>query len=101
MAGRCAINAAVIKLNMAGTVTRTRKFVEMCKKNGFSTIGSCRTYDSPDDTMADLIVAWGCNAYKCGSPAGGEHAAKYNRYIRIDKKLGEIPTFATFPGVKP
>ena len=101
MAGRCAINAAVIKLNMAGTVTRTRKFVEMCKKNGFSIIGSCRTYDSPDDTMADLIVAWGCNAYKCGSPAGGEHAAKYNRYIRIDKKLGEIPTFATFPGVKP
>ena len=86
---------------MTGTVTRTRKFVEMCNKNDFYIIGSCRTYDSPDDTMADLIVGWGCNAYKCGSPAGGEHAAKYNRFIRIDEKLGEIPTFSTFTGIKP
>ena len=50
--------------------------------------------------MADLVVGWGCNAYKCGSPAGGEHAAKYNRFIRIDEKLGENPTFSTFTGIK-
>ena len=100
MAEQYAVNTAVIKLNMTGTITRTRKFVEMCNKNDFSIIGSCRTYDSHDDTMADLVVGWGCNAYKCGSPAGGEHAAKYNRFIRIDEKLGENPTFSTFTGIK-
>ena len=101
MAERGAVNAAVVKLNMAGTVTRTERFVGMCKTNGFATIGSCRTYDSPDDTLADLIVGWGCNAYKSGSPAGGEHAAKYNRYLRIDEELGPSPTFADFESIQP
>ena len=101
MAERGAVNAAVIKLNMAGTVTRTGQFVKTCKAYGFATIGSCRTYDSPDDTLADLIVGWGCNAYKCGSPAGGEHAAKYNRYIRIDEELGTAPTLVNFSEVQP
>ena len=53
----------------------------------FSIIGSCRTYDSPDDTMADLVVGWGCNGYKCGSPAGGEHAAKYIDLFELMRNL--------------
>ena len=101
MAERGAINAAVIKLNMCGTVSRTRDFVRQCQATDFATIGSCRTYDSPDDTLADLIVGWGCNAYKCGSPAGGEHAAKYNRYLRIDEQLGPENSFNPFPVVHP
>ncbi len=101
MAERGAVNSAVIKLNMAGTVSRMRKFVELCREYNFETIGSCRTYDSPDDTLSDLIVGWGCNTYKCGSPAGGEHACKQNRYIRIDEELGEKPTFNEFTRVKP
>jgi enolase len=88
MAERNAINAAVIKLNMAGSVSRCREFVRQCKGSGFATIGSCRTYDSPDDTLADLVAGWGCASYKCGSPAGGEHAAKQNRFIRIDEEIG-------------
>jgi len=96
-----AINAAVIKLNMAGTVSRCREFVQRCDANNFATIGSCRTYDSPDDTLADLIVGWGCNTYKCGSPAGGEHAAKQNRYLRIDEEFGNTPSFNNFLGVTP
>ncbi len=101
LGARGALNAAVIKLNMCGTVSRTSRFVQMCHSNSFATIGSCRTYDSPDDTLADLIVGWGCNAYKCGSPAGGEHAAKQNRYLRIDEQLGAAPSFSRFPGVQP
>jgi enolase len=73
----------------------------MCNAINFATIGSCRTYDSPDDTLADLVVAWGCNSYKCGSPAGGAHAAKQNRYLRIDEELGDSPSFNAFPGVTP
>ncbi len=101
LAGRGAVNAAVVKLNMSGTVTRTGEFVKLCKANSVATIGSCRTYDSPDDTLADLICGWGCNGYKSGSPAGGEHVAKYNRYLRIDEALGDAPNFVDFPGARP
>ena len=94
LAEKGAVNSAVIKLNMAGTVSRSREFVRECNENDFATIGSCRTYDSPDDTLADLIVAWGCSSYKCGSPAGGEHAAKQNRYLRIDEELGPGQAFS-------
>lgn len=94
MVEKNAINAAVIKLNMAGSVSRCRDFVRQCKESGFATIGSCRTYDSPDDTLADLIVGWGCTSYKCGSPAGGEHAAKQNRFIRIDEEIGPGKAFS-------
>ncbi len=96
-----AINTAVIKLNMAGTVTRSGDFVHSCQQQSFTTIGSCRTYDSPDDTLADLVVGWGCNTYKCGSPAGGEHAAKQNRYMRIDEDLGKQACFVPWPSIQP
>ncbi len=101
MAERGAVNAAVVKLNMCATVSRTSAFVRRCKAGGLATIGSCRTYDSPDDTLADLIAGWGLNAYKSGSPAGGEHAAKYNRWLRIDEELGPGPNFVDFPGPDP
>ena len=101
LGARGALNAAVIKLNMCGTVSRTSRFVQTCHANSFATIGSCRTYDSADDTLADLVVGWGCNTYKCGSPAGGEHAAKHNRYLRIDEQLGKASTFNEFPGLQP
>ena len=94
LAERGAVNSAVIKLNMAGTVSRSRDFVRQCNESGFATIGSCRTYDSPDDTLADLIVGWGCSSYKCGSPAGGEHAAKQNRFLRIDEELSPGQAFS-------
>lgn len=95
MGRKGAINSAVVKLNMAGTVSRCRDFVRQCRQNGFTTIGSCRTYDSPDDTLADLVVGWGCHSYKCGSPAGGEHAAKQNRFIRIDEENGPGQRFSS------
>ena len=94
------MNCAVIKLNMAATVTRCTEFVGRCKQHGLTMIGSCRTYDSPDDTLADLVAGWGCHAYKCGSPAGGEHAAKQNRFLRIDEDLGE-GAFPDWPGIRP
>ncbi|MDX1459664.1 MAG: hypothetical protein R3348_01240 [Xanthomonadales bacterium] len=89
-----ALNAVVVKLNMAGTVTRCRQLVGAIHRRGMAAIGSCRTYDSPDDTLADLVVGWGCHSYKCGSPAGGEHAAKQNRFLRIDEELGPGRQFA-------
>ncbi|NIR89356.1 MAG: phosphopyruvate hydratase [Gammaproteobacteria bacterium] len=96
-----AVNAAVVKLNMAGTVSETQRFIELCRQNAIATIAAARTYDSPDDTLADLVVGWGATGYKCGSPAGGEHAAKYNRFIRIEEQLGPAAEFAAYPGAHP
>jgi enolase len=100
-AARGAINAAVVKLNMAATVTATRRFSEMCRRNGFATIAAARTYDSPDDTLADLVVSWASTGYKCGGPTGGEHVAKYNRFLRIWDELGPQARFAAYPGPRP
>ena len=102
MADDGAVNAAVVKLNMAGTVSRTGRFTDLCRERGMATIGAARTYDSPDDTLADLVVGWGNTGYKCGSPAGGEHAAKYNRFIRIEEELrGNGGALAEYPGISP
>ena len=71
-------------------------------QRGMATIGAARTYDSPDDTLADLVVGWGHTGYKCGAPAGGEHAAKYNRFIRIEEELRENGgALAEYPGIRP
>ena len=102
MADDGAVNAAVVKLNMAGTVSRTGRFTDLCRERGMATIGAARTYDSPDDTLADLVVGWGHTGYKCGAPAGGEHAAKYNRFIRIEEELRENGgALAEYPGIRP
>lgn len=98
---RRAVNAAVVKLNMAGTVSRTAKFVDICHRAGVATIGASRTYDSPDDTIADLVCAWGSTGYKCGSPAGGEHVAKYNRFIRIEEEGAGGISMARYQGPAP
>lgn len=96
-----AVNAAVVKLNMAGTVTQTRAFSDICHEEGVATVSASRTYDSPDDTMADLMVGWGSTGYKCGSPAGGEHVAKYNRLIRIQETETKRARMAKYPGPVP
>ena len=102
MADDGAVNAAVVKLNMAGTVSRTGRFTALCHERGMATIGAARTCDSPDDTLADLVVGWGNTDCKCGSPAGGEHAAKYNRFIRIEEELRENDgALAEYPGIRP
>ena len=103
MADDGAVNAAVVKLNMAGTVSRTGRFTDVCRGRGVATIGAARTYDSPDDTLADLVVGWGNTGYKCGAPAGGEHVAKFNRFIRIEEELRKNggTRLAEYPGVSP
>jgi enolase len=101
LGGRGAVNAALVKVNMAGTVTRARGFVEAVRQLGFAAVGSARTYDSADDTTADLMAGFGCVGYKSGSPAGGEHAAKLNRYLRISEELGDAAPFNPYPGPAP
>lgn len=98
---RGAMNAVLVKVNMAGTVSNARRFVEACRSFGFAAIGSARTYDIADDTTADLMAGFGCVGYKSGSPAGGEHAAKLNRFLRIAEELDGDAAFYAYPGPSP
>jgi enolase len=82
-----AANAALIKLNQAGTVTRTLDAIETALEAGFSTVISARSGETCDTTIADLAVAVDSGQIKVGSLARSERLAKYNRLLKIDREL--------------
>jgi enolase len=81
-----ATNAILIKPNQIGTLTDTRETVELAKRNGYETVISHRSAETPDDTIAHLGVAFGSYAIKTGA-VGGERIAKLNELIRIEEDL--------------
>jgi enolase len=81
-----AANAILIKPNQVGTLTDTYETVELAKKNGYETVISHRSGETPDDTIAHLGVAFGSYAIKCGV-VGGERIAKLNELIRIEEDM--------------
>ncbi len=78
-----AANAVLVKMNQAGTITRTAEVIERAKEAGFSTVVSARSGETCDSTMADLAVAYDAGQLKVGSLARSERLAKYNRLFEI------------------
>lgn len=76
-------NAALIKVNQAGTVTRTLQALDMCHMVGYGAMVSHRSGETGDTFIADLAVGSGCGQIKSGAPARGERVAKYNRLLEI------------------
>ncbi len=93
-AGAC--NAALIKVNQAGTVTQAAAAHDAARRAGWSTIVSARSGETEDVSVAHLAVGWGADLVKVGSITRGERTAKWNELIRIDDALGGIP-LAPFP----
>jgi enolase len=91
-----ACNAALIKVNQAGTVTQAAAAHEAARRAGWSTIVSARSGETEDVSVAHLAVGWGADLVKVGSITRGERTAKWNELIRIDSALGGIP-LAPFP----
>ncbi len=81
-----ASNSILIKPNQVGTLTDTIETVELAKKNGYETVISHRSAETPDDTIAHLGVAFGSYAIKTGA-VGGERIAKLNELIRIEEDM--------------
>ncbi|KXB04686.1 enolase, partial [candidate division MSBL1 archaeon SCGC-AAA261O19] len=81
-------NAVLIKPNQIGTLTDTRKAVELTKKNVGIPVMSHRSGETPDTTIAHLAVGYGCPIIKTGV-VGGERIAKLNELIRVEDELGE------------
>jgi enolase len=85
-AGRC--NAALIKVNQAGTVSAAARAVDASRAAGWSVVVSARSGETEDVSVAHLAVGWGANVVKVGSITRGERTAKWNELLRIEERLG-------------
>ncbi len=88
-----AATAVLVKMNQAGTITRTTEVIERAQSAGLATVVSARSGETCDSTMADLAMAYDAGQLKVGSLARSERLAKYNRLFEIaaerDGKLAE------------
>jgi len=91
-AGVC--NAALIKVNQAGTVTEAKAALDAAKRAGWGTIVSARSGETEDVTIAHLAVGWDTGQLKVGSFTRSERMAKWNEVLRIEEALGADAVFA-------
>ena len=90
----------LVKLNQIGTVTETLDAIELATKNGFTSMVSHRSGETPDTTISDLAVAKNTGQIKTGAPARGERIAKYNRLLEIEEELGSTAQYAGYSAFK-
>lgn len=83
-----AANAVLIKPNQIGTLTGTRRAVDLARSAGWATVTSHRSGETQDDTIAHLAVAFGSVGIKTGA-VGGERVAKLNELLRIEEALSK------------
>lgn len=95
-----ACDTALIKVNQAGTVSRTAAAHAAARTAGWATIVSARSGETEDVSVAHLAVGWGADILKVGSITRSERTAKWNELIRIDDALGGVP-MAPFPLSRP
>lgn len=89
------VNAVLVKVNQAGTVTEARAALEAGRRAGFGTIVSARSGETEDVAIAHLAVGWNAGQLKVGSFARSERMAKWNEVLRIEEAVGA----ARFAGV--
>jgi enolase len=95
-----AANSLLVKLNQIGTVTETLDAIELATANGFTSMVSHRSGETPDTTISDLAVAKNTRQIKTGAPARGERIAKYNRLLEIEEELGSAAQYAGYSAFK-
>ncbi|WEV42499.1 phosphopyruvate hydratase [Bifidobacterium sp. ESL0682] len=95
-----AANSLLVKLNQIGTVTETLDAIELATANGFTSMVSHRSGETPDTTISDLAVAKNTRQIKTGAPARGERIAKYNRLLEIEEELGSTAEYAGYSAFK-
>lgn len=93
-------NSLLVKLNQIGTVSETLDAIELATKNGFTSMVSHRSGETPDTTISDLAVAKNTGQIKTGAPARGERIAKYNRLLEIEEELGSTAEYAGYNAFK-
>ncbi|WP_250516512.1 phosphopyruvate hydratase [Caballeronia sp. INDeC2] len=94
-----ACNAALIKLNQAGTVTETLAALQASRRNGYASIVSARSGETEDVTIVHLATGWNAGQLKVGSFSRSERMAKWNEGVRIEEGGGPAMAFATAAGL--
>ena len=84
-------NSILIKLNQIGTLTETLNAIELAKKNGYKAVISHRSGETEDTFIADFAVGLNLGQIKTGSMSRGERICKYNRLLRIEEELNNLP----------
>jgi enolase len=96
-ARRGACNAALIKVNQAGTVTEARAALDAARAMGWGAIVSARSGETEDVAIVHLAVGWAAGQLKVGSFARSERMAKWNECLRVEEALGAHARFAGWP----
>lgn len=87
-------NSSLIKVNQIGSVTETLEAIKLSVDAGYTCMVSHRSGETPDDFIADLVVATGVGEIKSGAPCRGERLSKYNQLLRIEEELGSKAQYA-------
>jgi enolase len=93
-------NSSLIKVNQIGSVTETLNAIKISQDAGYTCMVSHRSGETPDDFIADLVVATGVGQIKSGAPCRGERLAKYNQLLRIEEALGSQARYAGMDAFK-
>jgi enolase len=79
-----ACNAAILKVNQAGSLYDALDFAEKAGKNNIRLVTSHRSGESTDAHIAHIAIATGSKMIKTGV-LGGERVAKLNELIRLSE----------------
>ena len=93
-ARRQSVNAVLIKVNQAGTVSEALEACQAGRRAGFGTIVSARSGETEDVAIVHLAIGWDAGQLKVGSFARSERMAKWNEVLRIEEALGSQARFA-------
>jgi enolase len=77
-------NAAILKVNQAGSLADALEFAQVANKNKIKLITSHRSGESTDHQITHIGIATGSKMLKVGV-VGGERIAKLNELIRISE----------------
>ncbi len=87
-------SAMLVKLNQIGTLSETRRAMDLATRAGYANVVSHRSGETADTFIADLSVATGCGQIKTGSLSRSDRVEKYNQLLRIEEALGPSALFA-------
>jgi enolase len=83
-----ACNAALIKVNQAGTVSESVAALMAAEAAGYRSIVSARSGETEDVSISHLAIGLNAGQLKVGSFARSERMAKWNECLRIEADLG-------------
>ncbi len=88
-------NSILIKVNQIGTLTETKKAIEMARKTGYTVVVSHRSGETEDTTISHLVVAMNTGQIKTGSVCRTDRICKYNELLRIEEELGDRAAYGS------